>query len=137
MKMFFQFRRIFFKVIIVFLAVSSGVTSFAQTKHSKQFPIPDSINTVFQASCMSCHGVRGGRFPRARINFAGWNQYNASKQAEKALLICSAIRKGAMPPKSIRESRPDLIPTKEQIDMICKWAQSLKPARVKKQMIAN
>jgi hypothetical protein len=31
-----------------------------------------------------------------------------------------------MPPKSVRNSKPELIPTKEQIDLICNWAESLK-----------
>jgi hypothetical protein len=30
-----------------------------------------------------------------------------------------------MPPKSARDSKPELIPTKEQADLICKWAELL------------
>jgi hypothetical protein len=36
-----------------------------------------------------------------------------------------------MPPKSARESTPELIPTKEQFDLICIWAESIKSKKGK------
>ncbi len=115
---------------LVLAASVTGVS--AQSGSQVRSSIPDSIFVVFQASCMPCHGAEGGRFPRARLNFARWKEYGASKEAEKSMLICSAIRKGSMPPKSARESRPEIIPTSGQIDMVCKWAQSLRPVKVRK-----
>jgi hypothetical protein len=38
----------------------------------------------------------------------------------------SVLKKGAMPPKSVRETRPEIVPAKEQIEIIQKWAESLK-----------
>jgi hypothetical protein len=75
---------------------------------------------------MPCHGDSGGRLPKSRLYFSRWAGYGTAKEVEKASLICSSVRKSKMPPKSARNSKPELIPTKEQIDLICKWAESLK-----------
>ena len=39
----------------------------------------------------------------------------------------SELNKGEMPPKKAREKNPDLIPTKEQIEIIKKWSESFQP----------
>jgi hypothetical protein len=31
-----------------------------------------------------------------------------------------------MPPKYVRDSKPELVLTKEQVDLVCKWAESVK-----------
>ena len=116
--------------IMVFLAnicIASG-----QTGKKQQFPIPENINKIFQTSCMPCHGDNGGRLPKSRLYFSRWAGYGAAKEAEKASSICSAVRKGKMPPKSVRDSKPELNPTKEQIDLICNWAESLKSEKKEK-----
>jgi mono/diheme cytochrome c family protein len=112
-------------VIIVILA-SIRITS-GQTGKEQTFPIPENINKIFQASCFTCHGNNGRILPMTKLNFSKWAEYGAAKEAEKASSICSVITKEIMPPKSIRKSKPELIPTKEQIALICKWAESLKP----------
>ena len=38
----------------------------------------------------------------------------------------SELNKGAMPPKAARAKRPELIPTKEQVEIIKKWSESFK-----------
>jgi hypothetical protein len=111
-------------LIIIFLNI--GVASGQKAKE-KSVPIPDNINKIFQTSCMPCHGIDGGRFPHSRLNLSKWAGYGAEKEAEKAALICSTLSKGLMPPKSRRELQPGLNPTKEQVEMICKWAESLNP----------
>jgi len=103
-----------------------------QTDNKKQFPIPESVNIIFQSKCMSCHGSNGGRLPKSKLNFSRWKSYGPSKQAEKAAAICSMVLKGKMPPKSARESTPEIIPTKEQVDIICNWAGSIKSKKEKK-----
>jgi mono/diheme cytochrome c family protein len=125
MKKLFHFNGMLCQtMIIVFLAnicIASG-----QTGKKQHFPIPENINKIFQTSCMPCHGNNGGRLPKSRLYFSRWAGYGTAKEVEKASLICSSVRKGKMPPKSARNSKPELIPTKEQIDLICKWAESLK-----------
>jgi hypothetical protein len=117
-------------VIIVILAnicITSG-----QTEKKQQFPIPENINKIFQTSCMPCHGDSGGRLPKSRLYFSRWAGYGPAKEVEKASMICSSVRKGKMPPKSVRDSKPELVPTKEQIDLICNWAELLKSEKREK-----
>ena len=131
MKRLFHFNGILCQtMIIVFLAnicIASG-----QTEKKQQFPIPENINKIFQTSCMPCHGSDGGRLPKSRLYFSRWAGYGTAKEVEKASLICSSVRKGKMPPKSARDSKPELIPTKEQVDLICNWAELLKSEKKEK-----
>jgi hypothetical protein len=120
----------FFTAVIVLMSNIQIVSG--QINKEQSLPIPENINKIFQTSCMPCHGSNGGMMPLARLNFAKWSEYGAVKEADKASLICSVLNKEMMPPKSVRKSKPELIPTKEQIEMICKWAESLKPKEEKK-----
>jgi hypothetical protein len=129
-KVYYFSNKLWQIAMIIFLAIICSASG--QTRKEQQFPIPENINNIFQTSCMPCHGAKGGRLPTARLNFSRWAGYGAAKESEKASLICSAIRKGAMPPRSARDSKPELIPTKEQIDLICKWAGSLKSVKGEK-----
>lgn len=118
-------------MFLIAMLANIGILS-GQTVKERNFPIPDSINKIFQTSCMPCHGSQGGRLPGARLNFSRWKGYGAAKEVEKASLICSAVRKGKMPPRLVRESKPENIPTKEQADLICKWAEALKAEKERK-----
>jgi hypothetical protein len=62
---------------------------------------------------------------RGKLNFTEWATYSAEKQKEKAQAMYKEISKNKMPPKSARETRPEIIPTKENVDVIKKWADSL------------
>lgn len=108
-------------VIMANVRIASG-----QDKKEQSSPIPEKIHKVFQTSCMPCHWNDGKKMALMRINFSKWEEYDANKEAKKASLICKTLNKGKMPPKSVRKSVPELIPTKEQIDLICGWAESLK-----------
>jgi hypothetical protein len=93
---------------------------------SKASPsLPDDINKIVTASCMPCHTSKGGMMSRGKLNFTEWTQYSPSKQKEKADKMVSVIKKGKMPPKSATETRPDIIPTSDQVAVIKKWAESL------------
>lgn len=117
---------------MVFSALLAGCgITYGQTTQKQSFPIPEEVIKILQTSCMPCHGDKGGRLPTSRLKLSRWAGYGANKEVEKASLICSEIRKGKMPPKSARTSKPELIPTKEQMDLICQWAESLKPAKKK------
>jgi hypothetical protein len=114
-------------IILTNIHIASG-----QMEKKQQFPIPENINKIFQTSCMPCHGSNGGRLPKSKLSFSRWEGYGAAKEVEKASLICTSVRKGKMPPKSARESNPELIPTKEQVDLICNWAELLKSEKKEK-----
>jgi mono/diheme cytochrome c family protein len=113
-------------MVIIVMMASIRITS-GQILKEQTSPIPENINKIFQASCFTCHGSNGKMLPMAKLNFSKWADYGAVKEVEKASKICSEITDELMPPKSIRKSNPELIPTKEQIELICKWAESLKP----------
>jgi hypothetical protein len=89
-------------------------------------PLPDDVNKIVTFSCMPCHSNKGGLMPRTKLNFTEWTQYSPSKQKDRAEMMYSVLKKEKMPPKSARETRPEIIPTKEQVETIKKWAQSFK-----------
>jgi hypothetical protein len=92
---------------------------------SKESPLlPEEINKIVTASCMPCHSSTGGMLSRGKLNFTEWTKYSADSQKKKAEKMYSELKKGAMPPKSARETRPEIIPTKDQIDIIKKWSES-------------
>ena len=124
-------KRLIHFICVVLLTSLIGLpgnshSASGQSGKEKAAAIPDSINKIFQASCMPCHGSKGGRLPTSSLNFSKWAGYGAAKEGEKALSICSAVSNGTMPPRRMKDSNPELIPTKEQTDLICKWAESLK-----------
>jgi cytochrome c5 len=131
MKRLFHFKGMLIQMAIIAILANIRIAS-GQSEEKQPFPIPENINKIFQTSCMQCHGNDGGRLPKSRLNFARWAGYGAAKEAEKALLICSTLWKGKMPPKSVRDSNPELKPTTEEVDLICKWAESLKSEKEKK-----
>jgi len=131
MKKFFRFSPML-RLTAIMIILANIRTTHGQPGKNQQFLIPENINKIFQTSCMPCHGSNGGRLPKSRLSFYRWAGYGAARETEKALLICSSVSKGKMPPKSARESNPELIPTKEQVDLICNWAESLKSEKKEK-----
>lgn len=125
MKKLFHLKGMLLQVAILVILLNIRDAS-GQTGKKEPIIIPEEIIKIFQTSCISCHGSDGGRLPKSRLNFSRWKSYGVEKEIEKASMICSQLRKGKMPPKPARESNPELIPGKEQIDLICKWAESLK-----------
>ena len=86
--------------------------------------LPDSINKIVTNSCTPCHTSQGGLMSKSKLNFTEWTNYSPEKQKEKAAKMYSELNKGAMPPKKAREMKPELIPTKDQIEIIKKWSES-------------
>lgn len=109
-------------LIFGFLVITSVVHGQDTKKASSS--LPDNINKIVTGSCMPCHSSKGGMMPKAKLNFNEWSGYSAEKQKEKAMEIYKEISKNKMPPKNARETRPEIIPTGEQIDIIKKWADS-------------
>lgn len=125
MKNSVRFKGLLGQFALIFIFTNLRIAS-GQVEKEQASLIPDNINKIFQASCMKCHNNDGGIMARTKLNFSKWAEYDPSTKAEKASKICSELTEEAMPPKSARKSNPELIPTKEQIELICKWAESLK-----------
>lgn len=87
--------------------------------------LPENVNKIVAFSCVPCHTSKGGLLSRAKLNFTDWTEYSLSKQKEKAQKMYSELKKGAMPPKTARENRPEIIPTADQVAIIKKWAEAL------------
>jgi cytochrome c5 len=101
-------------------------TAYGQAQKVLAASIPDDVNKIFNSSCTPCHWDGGKMMALGMVNFSNWTKYEASKGASKASMICSVLTKGKMPPKKIRKEIPEIVPTKEQLDLICKWAESLR-----------
>lgn len=125
MKKSIRFKGLVCLFVFSLLAVNLQIT-YGQAQGDKASPIPENIDKIFQASCWQCHGANGKVLPRTKLDFSKWADYGATKEAEKASKICSVLTEEIMPPRSVRKSNPELIPTKEQVELICKWAESLK-----------
>jgi hypothetical protein len=109
-------------LIVGFLGMTLAVRGQDTTRVSP--PLPDNINKIVSASCMPCHSEKGGLMSRSKLNFTEWTNYSAEKQKEKANDMYKELSKDKMPPKNARENNPAIIPTKEQVDIIKKWADS-------------
>jgi hypothetical protein len=108
-------------VILVMIHPASG-----QTQKVLAAPIPEDVNKIFKNSCMPCHWDGGKKMAMGMVNFSKWTEYTTEKAAKKASMVCYALTKEKMPPKKVRKEIPGIVPTKEQRDLICKWAESLK-----------
>jgi mono/diheme cytochrome c family protein len=103
-----------------------GLNIPAKAQEASKTPaaLPEEVYKIVSVSCIPCHTSEGGLMSRTKFNFTLWSNYSPEKQKEKAAKMYSELSKGAMPPKTAREKRPDAIPTKEQIEIIKKWAES-------------
>jgi hypothetical protein len=116
--------RILSMVLIAILAMIQPASG--QTQKVKAAPIPDEVNKIFKNSCTPCHWEGGKMMALCMVKFSKWTEYTSSKGASKASMICSVLTKGKMPPKKVQKKTPEIVPSKAQLDLICKWAESLK-----------
>jgi mono/diheme cytochrome c family protein len=117
-------------VLIVGLFFIFNMQAIAQDQLSVVEGLPGDVNKVVLASCSSCHSNQGGIMAKSKLNFSVWANYSPEKQREKAIKMYSELDEGKMPPKAARAKHPELIPTKEQIEIIRKWSETF--ADVKK-----
>jgi hypothetical protein len=95
-----------------------------QEKPVVSSPLPAEVNKIVVNSCMPCHSSKGGVLARTKLNFDDWTKFDVDKQKNKASKIYSEVLKNKMPPKDARETRPDLIPTDSQVEILKKWKDS-------------
>jgi hypothetical protein len=124
-KVHYALVTVFFISIAAFLVISPS-KAVSQKKISQSgYSIPDNVMGIFRNSCIGCHGEGGNGMAMSMLNFSTWDTYSVKKQAKKASAICNEITKGAMPPASVRDANPGKIPTAAQLEIVCKWANSL------------
>jgi mono/diheme cytochrome c family protein len=114
-------------LISMFFFFISGGKGLSQNepKPANAVGIPDILKAVFQNSCIPCHWKGGGIKSTLHVNFSKWDDYEPDTQAQKARKICSVLADDKMPPASAREKSPAIVLTKEQIETVCKWSESL------------
>ena len=107
---------------LILLSFPVGGQEASKTSSS----LPEEVNKIVTASCTPCHTSQGGLMSKSKLNFTEWTNYSPEKQKDRAAKMFSELNKGAMPPKAARAKRPELIPTKEQVEIIKKWSESFK-----------
>ena len=98
-----------------------------QTPIVNQKAIPADVMKVLDKSCAACHKDPGMKFAQGPFNISTWDNYSPEKQAAKAKTVCNFATKGKMPPKKYQANNPGLVPTKDDIKILCDWATSLNP----------
>lgn len=126
MKKLFYIKAILLQVLVIVIMANIQEAS-AQNKDGQTSGIPENINKIFQTSCISCHGEGGRPNTLAKVDFSKWAEYDDTTKTAKAEAICKTMIEESMPPKYITKSNPEIIPSKEQIELVCKWAESFKP----------
>jgi hypothetical protein len=111
---------LFFTIILYALNLSLS----GQENSMVSSALPENIKQIVSLSCIPCHTTTGGILSRSKLNLTEWAQYSAEMQKAKASKMYSEVKKGEMPPKIARETRPEIIPTKEQLAIIKTWADS-------------
>jgi len=111
--------------IAAFLTISPIKSANKKTITQSTNSIPDDVSKILKKSCTSCHDAGGNGMAMSMWNYSSWDTYSAKKQSKKSSAMCDAMTNGAMPPSEIRKSYPDRIPTAAQIQIVCKWANSL------------
>jgi hypothetical protein len=101
----------------------------SQNAGTDQKPIPANVMKIAQNSCAGCHMEPGMKMAMSLLNISSWDKYTPEKQAAKAKAMCKVVTKNKMPPKRTRASNPDLVPTPDDVRLICDWAASLKVSK--------
>ena len=110
--------------LLVFSLFLLSFQASAQDALKSPATLPDEVSKIVTTSCTPCHTSQGGLMSKTKLNLTEWVNYSPEKQKEKSAKMYSELNKGAMPPKGAREKHPELIPTKEQVEVIKKWSES-------------
>lgn len=115
----------FVAITVSFVPVLTKPSKSNTAKQLSTTALPDDVKAIVEKSCIGCHSEGGSRMAMSKLNFAKWDSYPAKKQAAKAKAMCKLLNKHKMPPLFTRKSKPELVPTQEQVDLICNWSQTL------------
>jgi hypothetical protein len=92
-------------------------------------PLSDEMGKFFSGHCTPCHYNNGEKMAMFMVNFDDWTKNSPERQYEKAQKITKMVSSGKMPKKSEVKKRPEIVPTKEQIEMVKAWAATFKPVK--------
>ncbi len=120
--------QVFFVLTMMF--ISSAFVSgreFVQTNSGKSSnkPIPAEVMKILEKSCIDCHSGPGSGIARLHVDLSAWDKYSGKAQISKAKAMCRMVTKGKMPTKNYRKNHPELIPTADDVKVLCSWANSI------------
>jgi hypothetical protein len=113
-------------LFIALINLSAGKSIPSKSGQEPESPFPPEVDQVFNNSCTACHGIDGKALAKSHLDLSAWNDYSASKQKSKAMDICKEMSSGSMPPKAFKKAHPELVPTDEQVNIVCHWSESLR-----------
>lgn len=85
---------------------------------------PEEVTKILETSCFDCH-TAGAKSEKAlnKLNFSTWQENSVGKKIHKLDEITEEVKEGTMPPEKYLKYNPDSKLTKEQVDLIAKWAK--------------
>jgi len=87
---------------------------------------PADVSVVLRKCCINCHDTGENENSKVMWNYSKWDTYSSEERSKHAKTMCNYMSSQRMPPASARSVKPEIIPTPEDIDIICKWSNSYK-----------
>ena len=120
---------LFFSISALMAFINPSRPSFGSQVNPPQekvvSPFPQDIAKILENSCFDCHSdASSNEKALAKMNLSKWNDLSAAKKVAKLQDIEDILKKGDMPPAKYVAKYPDRAPSKEQKDVIIKWADS-------------
>ena len=112
-------------VFLTSMLVNDEPALLSQKDSKISTPIPSNVMQIAERSCVECHTKGGKCSAMMHLNLSKWDKYSQKKQAKKANAMCKMVSEGKMPPKGFSEKNPGAAPTKEEVKIICDWANSI------------
>jgi hypothetical protein len=127
-------KKILLNSLIAVIVISAFAIVYSSSKatthknsnlYSTTAALPDSLMHIFKKACMDCHSDGGSGMAPKILNFSKWGEYSPDKQNQKATKICNVLTDDRMPPSSWKKSNANSLPTKKEVNDICKWSATL------------
>lgn len=115
---------------IVLVGAAIALMSFTFSKVNTSNPpqeqaqamFPAEIQKIFETSCFDCHTDTGNAKAKLKLNFSKWGELSDAKKVGKIGNINDEVQSGKMPTARYISNYPDRALTKEQKELVNKWA---------------
>jgi len=103
--------------------------------------VPPEVKAILERSCADCHShgtswpwysniaptswliARDVKDGRSSMNLSTWGTYKKTRQANKLDEIFNEVSEDKMPLKPYRLMHPSAALSKDEIDLLCRWAE--------------
>lgn len=100
----------------------SKVNNSIPPQEQAQAMFPQEIQKIFETSCFDCHTDTGNAKAKLKLNFSKWGDLSDAKKVGKIESINDEVQSGKMPTARYISNYPDRALTKEQKELVSKWA---------------